>query len=927
VTAFLLILSALGATPNDRPAATSGDVVTCDFEEATDRDYDGWPDGWTRRRSRELPEFLQVAIVEESPAGSSLTGKPGGNHCLAIQLDGGGAVIDSPAFPVSPQFSLLLTLRMKTAGLKHDGAWVELTLLDADGQTLQSRASPPLTHCPDWQEVRIGPIIELHGDVAKARVTLHLERLGKREDLRGHAWFDDLKLIRLPRMQLIASTQPGLYPGLYTKADAAELVCRVSGIRVRNPRVRFELFNQNREKPLVETVEPLTARHDSGRVLGGDASVEGYAGQATWSPPLGECGFYRVRATLFGDEPEPSALDRTQTLALLRNVPAPLRSEFGWSLTGNQTPADLGPLAALLGQAGLGWAKLPVWYDTHETTQADRIAWFAEQLSLQGIELVGVFDQPPPELRRSFRDSERLPIASVFAEPEVWQPAVGPIMTRLSLKVHWWQLGDDNDISFVGYPQMEPKLAEIKRHLEQYGQQIYLGMNWRWIDAPPKPSAGRTAPWSFLSYGIDPPLTAEESRAYLQPSSASGTGAGGAPPAAKATATVPPSITAPAPVNGLPSLARRKETSLRRWMLLAPLTREEYSTDVRVQDLVLRMLAAKMYGADAAFVPQPFDDDVGIMNADGSPGELFVPWRMTAMLIGGADYLGPLQLAGGSIGQVFARQGRAVMAVWTDRPTTERVYLGDDIEQIDVWGRSTRPTLREQDGRPIHELPIGIMPTFITGLSESVVRWQAALTFENSQLSSVAGRDQVVFLRLKNTFSQAVNGELTLHAPKTWGIDPRPQRFKIAEGEVQRVPLPVTLMGDANSGPQPVRLDFEVAGYRFSVHRTLQLGLDDVQVEMMSRLRNDGTPQAPRWNMVVDLHLTNMSDQPLSFQCVLFAPGRRRETRQVINVGRDRQTLSFVLPDGEQLVGKKLWLRAEEIGGPRVLNYPLVAER
>ena len=47
-------------------------------------------------------------------------------------------------------------------------------------------------------------------------------------------------------------------------------------------------------------------------------------------------------------------------------------------------------------------------------------------------------------------------------------------MTRLSLKVHWWQLGNDSDVSFIGYPQLETKLDEIKRNLEQYGQQI----NW-----------------------------------------------------------------------------------------------------------------------------------------------------------------------------------------------------------------------------------------------------------------------------------------------------------------------------------------------------------------------------------------------------------------------------------------------------------------
>jgi hypothetical protein len=144
-------------------------------------------------------------------------------------------------------------------------------------------------------------------------------------------------------------------------------------------------------------------------------------------------------------------------------------------------------------------------------------------------------------------------------------------------------------------------------------------------------------------------------------------------------------------------------------------------------------------------------------------------------------------------------------------------------------------------------------------------------------------------------------------------------RFKIAEGEELRLPIPVTLMPDANSGSQPVRLDFDVGGQRFSVHRALQLGLDDVQVEMTSRLKNGA--------LVVEQHLTNLSDHPLSFQCVLFAPGRRRVTRQIINLGRDRTTLVFVLPDGEELIGQKLWLRAEEIGGPRVLNYTMPAER
>jgi hypothetical protein len=923
VATLFLILSTLAATPNDQPAATAGDVLICDFEEAADRDYDGWPDRWVRGRSRELPEFLKIGIVPE-PGDGSTTGEKSSaprsiNHCLEIQLDGGGAVLSSPPQPISSQFSLALTLRLKTAGLNYDGAWVELALLDAEGNVLQNHSSTPLTNCPDWRTISLGPFAAVNSQVTQAMVTLHLQPLGKREDLTGRAWFDDLRIVRLPRMQLTSNSPTGLY----TKRDAAELVCAVSGIRVRNPRVRFELFDQKGRR-LAESSTALLSAQDAAKWATKELPADGYAGQASWSPPFPDFGFYRVTASLLAEDSPEALLDRTQSLALLRPLAPPTRSEFGWTLPGGEEPLTFGPLAMLLGQSGLGWAKMPVWYDPNETAKADRIAWFAEQLSIQGIDLVGVLDQPPPELRAVFRGQGRLPASSVFAEPELWQPAVGPIMTRLSLKVHWWQLGNDSDVSFVGYPQLESKVTEIKRNLEQYGQQIHLGINWRWIYAAPKASGQRGAPWAYLSYGVEPQLTAEEIAAYL---TAPAPGERSAPSEREVSSTkagsTPQALstrTTPVSINRSAANARRPGASPRSWLLIAPLARGEYSNEVRVQDLVQRLLATKMNGAHAVFLPQPFHDEQGIMNADGSPGELFVPWRTTAMLIGGTEYLGPLQLPGGSTGHMFARDGRAVMAVWGERPATEYVFLGDEVEQIDVWGRGTKPVLRQQDGRQLHELHIGTLPTFVTGLSEAVARWQAALAFVNPQLSSVAGREQLVMLRLKNTFAQGVAGELTLHAPKSWGFDPRPTRFKISEGEEQLVPLPVTLMADANSGPQPVRLDFDVVGYHFSVHRTLQLGLDDVQVEVTSQLRKDGA-------LLVLQHLTNLSDRPLSFQCVLFAPERRRETRQIINLGRDRTTLAFVLPHGEQLIGKKLWLRAEEIGGSRVLNYTLQAER
>ena len=36
---------------------------------------------------------------------------------------------------------------------------------------------------------------------------------------------------------------------------------------------------------------------------------------------------------------------------------------------------------------------------------------------------------------------------------------------------------------------------------------------------------------------------------------------------------------------------------------------------------------------------------------------------------------------------VFARNGEAVMVVWNEVPVTETIYLGENVTQVDPWGR------------------------------------------------------------------------------------------------------------------------------------------------------------------------------------------------------------------------------------------------
>jgi hypothetical protein len=912
------------------------EVFRCEFDESVDRNYDGWPDGWVRRRGREFPSFLKIGIQPESDGTKTPVA---GERYLQMELSGGSAGIVSPTYPLGARGSFLFEGQVRTQQLKQDQAYLTLTFYDDQGQPLETYESNRVTEAPQWQKLRVGPVLPKNDAATHARVALLVAPKAEREDLQGTVQWTNLRLLRLPRIALRASGDVQVYESL----TAPEVTCEVSGLVGARPELRFELLN-HLDQVVATDMLPLQLEGKARTAKAAKTPVEpaasaapqaGLTGSAKWKPPIPDYGYYRVRVSMQQAAADhaaelPSAsttiLNRSLSLAVLRPLSRVAGGEFGWSIPNGEDPLPLHSLATLLNQAGIGWAKYPVWFSEKEQAQADRLAWFAERLSIHGIEMVGVLDQPPAPLRESFRDKGRLPAASVFQEPQLWQPAVDPVMTRLSLKVRWWQLGDDRDTSYVDFPDLQERVQGVKTHLERFGQQVHLGFGWRWLRELP-PSKG-TPPWEFLSYSAEPDLTAEELAAYLprklivpttvDPNNGktklAATTVSFDPnaPADKGSTVLPPSSSALLP---------------RAWVVMSPLPKSQYSTATRTIDLVQRMLSARQHGASGVFVPEPFGDEQGLMNADGSPGELFVPWRTTATLLGGSQYLGQLQMPGGSINHLFARDGQTVMVIWNDQPGTETFYLGDEVRQLDVWGRELKvekqASQEQNQDQPETRIQVGPEPTFLIGLDDGLARWQIRARFMTTHLESVFGRQQPISIRLENGFPQGVSGEATLHAPKAWNIAPQPLTFRLSEGEAIQPEWLVSLQPDAASGLQRLRIDFNITAdrnYRFSVYRSLQLGLDDVTVEMRTRVREDGL-------LLVEQHLTNLTGKPISFQCLLFPPNRRRETKQLLNLPAGRHTVVFLIPNGESLLGQTLWLRAEEIGGPRVLNSTVVVER
>ena len=160
----LLPLLIVAITPDAPPIeARYPEAVTvfhCTFDASWDKNFDQWPDAWTRRRGRGFPHYVRIKINPQP--------SPQGDRCLRIELDGGGAVAYSPPIQVDPLFGYVLEGYLKTEGLNHDRAYFSVTLLDEQRQRLETFYSRKVRQTPGWQKLRLGPIAPGSGDARLA---------------------------------------------------------------------------------------------------------------------------------------------------------------------------------------------------------------------------------------------------------------------------------------------------------------------------------------------------------------------------------------------------------------------------------------------------------------------------------------------------------------------------------------------------------------------------------------------------------------------------------------------------------------------------------------------------------------------------------------------------------------------------------------
>jgi hypothetical protein len=877
ILASLLLCCDVVAPPARVRDVDAVQIFYCDFsDEIWDVNYDDWPDLWKRQLSPTLPVYVKVAIEDDPTAVAG--------RCLKVKLNGGNVLVNSPAVAISDQFSYVVQARLRGEGVRHSRARLRLDFCDENRNVLESATTVWFRNTEGWQDIEIGAVNVTHPEVRLAIITLIVEE-GEHVDLEGSFSVADIWLARMPRMSVTTNSPFNVYDN----PNDVLVACELSGIREKDPNIRFRLYDASRKNLADNTLkmqgtlitEKLSKASD---IVNMDLTIErprGYAGKTEWHPPIKEFGFYRVYVKMETDQ---GSLDeRWISIAVVPKIERKTRGEFGWSLAGDDIPLTFEHLQRLLPRTGVSWVKLPVWYGTTEIERGDQLVQFTEKLAAKDIDVVGVLDRPPADLEFGKEIPTDASIADLLSnvDSSVWLPSLDEVLTRLSLRVRWWQLGVDDDTSYAHFPNNEKEVRALREKLFRFGQDVSLGIGWPWLEMP---GTYQRPSWDFEQMSAEPQLTGDELADYLK-------------------------------------LPVREGVS--RWATVKPLPSTFYSLETRTQDLVQQMISAKINGASAIFADKPFDDEVGLMNNVGSPGDLLLPWRTTAALLSGATYLGSLQLAGGSENHVFqVPDGTVVMVLWNQVPRQEILYLGEEIKIVDVWGRPEKPVLKDRR----HVIEVTELPKFVIGMNGAITRLSMSTKLAQTDIPSVFELAHSNSIEIENTFPQGIGGTVRIVGPDRWQVVPDKIDFKLAVGEKLRRPFQVYLPFDAISGPTPLRIDFDVTAekpYKFSIYREVNVGDKDIELEVNTRLKDNGS-------LVVEQRMINRGDKPVDFKCFLNASsvGRKQQRMQVYQLTNSWDSKTYTYVDGEELLGEELYLKVEEQGGERrVLNYSFTVEQ
>ncbi len=265
------------------------------------------------------------------------------------------------------------------------------------------------------------------------------------------------------------------------------------------------------------------------------------------------------------------------------------------------------------------------------------------------------------------------------------------------------------------------------------------------------------------------------------------------------------------------------------------------------------------------------------------------------------------------------------MILWSDKPQTEQLYLGDQVQALDMWGRAVEvEEITSEQNQREQRVQVGPWPILITGINTSIAKFRMQFELGSSSIPSLVGRDQLIPIKVVNPFVQPIRGRIDLVASTLLQNGVATLPLLLGPDRSLEANLPIQLRSDASAGKHMVRFDFEIQAqqnYRFSTYHELSLGFDDIDLQWFVVKESDK-------RLTLRMEANNKGQRPITFECKLFPSPYPYQSfiADDLPVGTTNREFPVYLP--EVVADAEYWIRCEEIGTRRTLNYRVkVAEK
>ncbi len=682
-------------------------------------------------------------------------------------------------------------------------------------------------------------------------------------DVQAAARLDDITVFRLPRVRL----GTGVAGNVIAPSDPHEILVSLVDSEAGAPKARLTITDP--DGTLV--ADHALSANEEGSVEPTRVSLSGLP-----------AGWYHARL----DVGEDSAVVLTRTLSFVilppsrRPYPESLAKPLGIVIEPGLRP-DHDTEYELLKRSAARSVKVPVWtgLDEEVPDHAARRTTekFLQQLVKNRFLLTGVLWGPPSEIVRSHGAYQQPLIDLLASDRSGWESELNVMAAPAAGLFRSWQVGSDGE-SLASSVETGKALSNLRDALRVFMTSPRLAIP--------------------VSVSDDPGVTPR--------------------PAEQVTISLPVAMESSELAERI--RARRSSAGDNVSVFAAPLPLDGFERMSRLGEWARRVVSARHAGADAVYVPQPWQSRRTPQGIITEPLEEFLLLQTVGDVLGDAAPGPVLRIADGVYFATFEQDAGMVAAIWdTSAPTNGRpltMQLGQASQQIDLWGRRT-PLSRDESGRQI--VQVSPLPIFVENIEPWLVELTASVSLDPPRVESGTELARLT-LEMNYRSGPLLSGQGMLIPPEGITVSPRAFSFSARPDQPFRVSFDVRFAHNEPAGRKDftARLDLLQPRYRIDIPLIVEIGLSNVTVTGVAVVEHN--------DLILRHIVHNGTAEVLNFRSTAAAPGRERQYRPITNLKPGgTQTVDYRFNGGRALVGRHIYLALRELNdGPRIHNLELV---